>query len=212
MTATVADEHLIALVAGGDPDAVGGLYNRHAGVLLAVAFRILGSRADAEDIVHDAFASLPDRSRHYAVERGSVAAWLIILVRNLCLDRLRRRGVRAALVRESPQVLHPPPAGDPGARRRHRTPGRARARCARIVAARAAEHASNGLFRGPQLLGDCGSRGNLSRDRQVSSGARSRGITRGSGRRGRPAISRLTTSFRHVALRVLVRRHARMGG
>jgi RNA polymerase sigma-70 factor (ECF subfamily) len=113
MTATVADEHLIALVAGGDPDAVGGLYDRHAAVLLAVAFRILGSRADAEDVVHDAFASLPDRSRHYAVERGSVAAWLIILVRNLCLDRLRRRGVRAALVRESPQVLHPPPAGDP---------------------------------------------------------------------------------------------------
>jgi RNA polymerase sigma-70 factor (ECF subfamily) len=113
MMATVADEHLIAQVASGDPDAVGGLYDRYATVLLPVALRILGSRADAEDVVHDAFVTLPERSRHYSVERGSVAAWLIILVRNLSLDRIRRRGVRAAFVRESPQALQPQAANDP---------------------------------------------------------------------------------------------------
>jgi RNA polymerase sigma-70 factor (ECF subfamily) len=113
MTATGVDEHLIAQVASGDPEAVGGLYDRYAAVLLPVALRILGSRADAEDVVHDTFATLPDRSRHYAVERGSVAAWLVILVRNLSLDRIRRRGVRTALARESPEVLHPQAPSDP---------------------------------------------------------------------------------------------------
>jgi len=113
MTATLADEHLIAQVASGDSEAIGGLYDRYAAVLLPVALRILGNRADAEDVVHDAFATLPERSRHYAAERGSVAAWLIILVRNLSLDRIRRKGVRAALVRESPEVLLPKAAGDP---------------------------------------------------------------------------------------------------
>jgi len=113
LIATVADEQLIARVASGDLDAIGGLYDRYAAVLLPVALRILGNRADAEDIVHDAFVTLPERSRHYAAERGSVCAWLVILVRNLCLDRIRRRAVRAAFVRESPQEVEPQPAGDP---------------------------------------------------------------------------------------------------
>lgn len=109
----VTDEHLLAQVAFGDPDAVGWLYDRYAPVLLPVALRILSSLADAEDVIHDAFVSLPERSRHYAVERGSVAAWLIILVRNLSLDRIRRRGVRTAYLRESSQGSQAVPPSDP---------------------------------------------------------------------------------------------------
>jgi RNA polymerase sigma-70 factor (ECF subfamily) len=115
MTATSADERLMAQVAAGDVDAIGSLYDRYAAVLLPVAQRILGDRADAEDVVHDAFATLPERSRHYSAERGSVAAWLVILVRNLSLDRIRRRGVRVAVARENPELLHPRAAGDPEA-------------------------------------------------------------------------------------------------
>jgi len=95
-------------VASGDQDAVAGLYDRYSHVLLPVALRILGSRADAEDVLHDAFVTLPDRARHYSADRGSVAAWLTILVRNLSLDRARRRGVRQALTREVAESTQPP--------------------------------------------------------------------------------------------------------
>jgi RNA polymerase sigma-70 factor (ECF subfamily) len=194
MMATVADEHLIAQVASGDPDAVGGLYDRYATVLLPVALRILGSRADAEDVVHDAFVTLPERSRHYSVERGSVAAWLIILVRNLSLDRIRRRGVRAAFVRESPQALQPQAANDPE------------------IAADAARHAERvrraleslplvqqvtlrtAFLRGSQLLRDCRSGGALSRDRQVTRGTCACLATRSA--RGRGHSSFLPLNFR----------------
>jgi RNA polymerase sigma-70 factor (ECF subfamily) len=107
MLATRADGQLMTRVASGDRDAVAGLYDRYAAVLLPVALRILGSRADAEDVLHDAFVTLPDRARHYSSERGSVAAWLTILVRNLSLDRARRRGVRHALAREVVESTQP---------------------------------------------------------------------------------------------------------
>jgi len=108
MSATAADRQLMTRVASGDQDAVAGLYDRYSHVLLPVALRILGSRADAEDVLHDAFVTLPDRARHYSADRGSVAAWLTILVRNLSLDRARRRGVRQALTREVAESTQPP--------------------------------------------------------------------------------------------------------
>jgi RNA polymerase sigma-70 factor (ECF subfamily) len=108
MSATVADGQLMTGVVSGDRDAVAGLYDRYAAILLPVALRILGSRADAEDVLHDAFVSLPDRARHYSAERGSVVAWLTILVRNLSLDRARRRGVRQALTRDVADATQPP--------------------------------------------------------------------------------------------------------
>jgi RNA polymerase sigma-70 factor (ECF subfamily) len=95
------DAHLMAQVASGDRDAIGYLYDRYGATLLPVALRILGNRADAEDVLHDAFVTLPERARHYSAERGSIAAWLIILVRNLSIDRTRRRGARQALTQNS---------------------------------------------------------------------------------------------------------------
>jgi RNA polymerase sigma-70 factor (ECF subfamily) len=102
------DPHLMGRVALGDRDAVGALYDRYVTILLPVALRILGNQADAEDVIHDVFVSLPERARHYAAERGSVVAWLVILVRNASLDRTRRRVVRQSLTVETLQGAQPP--------------------------------------------------------------------------------------------------------
>lgn len=78
----------------GEPDALARLYAEHAGRLTAVAARLLGSRADAEDVVQDLFVGLPEALGRYE-ERGQVGAWLRRLVIRLALGRLRaerRRG------------------------------------------------------------------------------------------------------------------------
>jgi RNA polymerase sigma-70 factor (ECF subfamily) len=95
--ATVVDADIMARVASGEREAVGVLYDRYAATLLPIALRIVGNRADAEDVLHDAFVTLPARARHYSAERGSIGAWLVILVRNLSIDRTRRRGVRQSV-------------------------------------------------------------------------------------------------------------------
>ena len=87
-------------VSGGDLNAVEALYDRYAPTLLAVALRIVRDRAEAEDVLHDAFVCVGDRAGQYVVERGTVAAWLVTLVRNLSIDRTRRRGRRGSILRD----------------------------------------------------------------------------------------------------------------
>ena len=94
-TTTRSDAELVALVTGGDLAALGALYDRYAGILLAVAYRLLMSRADAEDVVHDVFVGLPEALRRYE-ERGALASWLKRVTVRVALSRLRHDEVRAA--------------------------------------------------------------------------------------------------------------------
>jgi RNA polymerase sigma-70 factor (ECF subfamily) len=96
---TSSDGELIALLARGDLEAAACLYDRYASLLLALALRIVRDRTEAEDVVHDAFVTLNDRASQYAAERGSVVAWLVTLVRNLSIDRTRRRERRGHILR-----------------------------------------------------------------------------------------------------------------
>src|SRR5262249_19356123 len=66
------------------------LYRRHADALLAVAYRLLLSRADAEDVVHDLFVGLPEALGKYE-ERGRMESWLKRIVVRLALSRLRMK-------------------------------------------------------------------------------------------------------------------------
>ncbi|MFF7069479.1 sigma-70 family RNA polymerase sigma factor [Streptomyces pseudovenezuelae] len=61
------------------------------GRLASLAYRLLGSAADAEDVVQDAFLrwQAADRERIEVPE-----AWLVKVVTNLCLDRLRSARAR----------------------------------------------------------------------------------------------------------------------
>lgn len=103
-----ADTELLKLIAGGDVRAVGELYDRYSPTLFPIALRIVRDRSEAEDVLHDAFVAVNERAGQYAPERGTVIAWLVTLVRNLSIDRTRRRERRGALAREV--LPHEPPA------------------------------------------------------------------------------------------------------
>lgn len=105
---TKSDVELLTLIATGDVRAVGLLYDRYSPTLFPIALRIVRDRAEAEDLIHDAFVAVNERAGQYTPERGSVIAWLVTLVRNLSIDRTRRRERRGALAREV--LPHEPPA------------------------------------------------------------------------------------------------------
>jgi RNA polymerase sigma-70 factor (ECF subfamily) len=98
----------MSAIAGGAVEAVGVLYDRHSSILFPIARRI--AKGEAEDVLHDVFVSLPDRAKSYTAARGNVAAWLIIVVRNLALDRVRRRGRHAEIEREVAEPAPPAPS------------------------------------------------------------------------------------------------------
>lgn len=102
-----SDAALLARIAAGDTAAVGALYDRHAPALFPIAVRIVRDRSEAEDVLHDAFVAVSERAGQYTPERGSVIAWLVTLVRNLSIDRTRRRERRGTIGREV--IAHEPP-------------------------------------------------------------------------------------------------------
>ena len=80
----------LAAAARGDADAIGRFYDAHVDGLYAFVFYRVGrDQALAEDIVQDTFARALAQLGDYDPGRGTVAAWLTTLSRNLIRDHLR---------------------------------------------------------------------------------------------------------------------------
>lgn len=72
------------------------LAEEYAGRLYAVAYRMLGHRADAEDAVQRALTKCFAARDTYS-PRWAVSTWLYRALSNVCIDELRRRRPTAAL-------------------------------------------------------------------------------------------------------------------
>jgi RNA polymerase sigma-70 factor (ECF subfamily) len=84
----VTDADLIARTRAGEPAALAELYRCYATQILTLATRLLGSTADAEDLLHDLFVGLPEALRRYEDE-GKFSAWLRTVAVRMALMRLR---------------------------------------------------------------------------------------------------------------------------
>jgi RNA polymerase sigma factor (sigma-70 family) len=78
--------------------------------LRAVATRMLGSAAEADDAVQEAWIRL-DRADTHDVE--NLAGWLTTVVARVCLDMLRSRRAKREASLDEPPVAAVPSAGDP---------------------------------------------------------------------------------------------------
>jgi RNA polymerase sigma-70 factor (ECF subfamily) len=92
----VDDRILVEAAQAGDPDAFEALVRRYQGPVYRTALRILGSRADAEDVSQDTFVRA---WRSLARFRGdsAVATWLYRIVTRRCLDLIAARRRTEAL-------------------------------------------------------------------------------------------------------------------
>ena len=86
----LADEELMLLVQDADPRAFEVLYDRHGGAAFSLAYRMVGTRAAAEDIVQEAFLSIWRSRVRFQRERGSVRTWVLGIVHHRAIDALRR--------------------------------------------------------------------------------------------------------------------------
>jgi RNA polymerase sigma-70 factor (ECF subfamily) len=77
---------------------VADLYREYAPVVLRSARRILRSRADADEIVHDVFVSFLQRPEQCA-GAGCFPAFLYGAVTNACLNRIRNVAIRRRVLR-----------------------------------------------------------------------------------------------------------------
>jgi RNA polymerase sigma-70 factor (ECF subfamily) len=88
-SARLAD--LLARTALADQAAFAELYRLSSAHLFAVALRILRERSAAEEVLQDAFVNVWHHAASYSGAKSQPLTWLTSIVRNRCLDQLRRR-------------------------------------------------------------------------------------------------------------------------
>jgi RNA polymerase sigma-70 factor, ECF subfamily len=90
---SLADEDVMQLVRRGDARAFEIVYERHSAAAFSLAYRMMGTRAGAEDVTQDAFLSLWRSGARYDRARGSVRTWVLGIVHHRAIDALRRATV-----------------------------------------------------------------------------------------------------------------------
>lgn len=91
---TVSDETLAQAAAGGDGEAFSSLLTRHYDRVFRLCFRLLGAKADAEDLCQDICAALPAKMAAYRAD-ARFTTWLYRVVVNAANDWRRRRATHA---------------------------------------------------------------------------------------------------------------------
>ena len=91
------DLSLLQRIAAHDTGALAELYDRHSRLIFGLILRILRDRAEAEEILQDAFARVWTRAEKYDARMGGPLPWIVRVARNCAIDRLRARRVRAAI-------------------------------------------------------------------------------------------------------------------
>lgn len=94
---TTPDDLLVRAMAAGESDAMGQLYDRWSSSIFGLALRITREKADAEEVVVDAFAQAWRDAKRFEPGRGSVGAWLATIARSRALDLVRATGRRNRL-------------------------------------------------------------------------------------------------------------------
>src|SRR5919198_3737705 len=91
------DEHaLIQRVKAGDHEAFDVLFQRHFPTVYRQAFRLVGTQAEAEEVVQEVFLTLYEKAQTFRGE-SAFSTWLYRITMNAALSRLRRRKRAEAL-------------------------------------------------------------------------------------------------------------------
>lgn len=85
--AAPSDEELLARVEKKDYDAVGVLFDRYARLFRGIAYRILGDRGEAEDMVQEIFLRLCQKSNTFDPAKGSARTWMVQFAYRRSFDR-----------------------------------------------------------------------------------------------------------------------------
>ena len=101
----VPDEELINRARTGEQQAMLVLYDRYAGLVYSVAFKILRNRSDAEELTQDIFIRLWQKE-NYQSKRGSLKSFLGLLTRHRAIDRLRQRNTSQNVFEKMQQSLY----------------------------------------------------------------------------------------------------------
>lgn len=101
------DAGLVALTGQGDAEAASRLVARHLPRMTALARRMLGDSAEAEDVAQDVFMKVWTQAKRWQPGAAKFETWLHRVAINACYDRLRKR--RGVPLDEADERVDPAP-------------------------------------------------------------------------------------------------------
>ena len=108
------DLELIRRMAERDARALDAFYERYKRTAFSLVYRIVGNRADAEDVLVDVFWQAWQQAGRYDPSRGKPLAWLLTIARTRAIDSVRAQSSRRTEALETrPETAAPNTAGDP---------------------------------------------------------------------------------------------------
>jgi RNA polymerase sigma-70 factor (ECF subfamily) len=85
---TLSDEALLAGLGSGDPEAAATFVNRFQNRVFGMTLSILRDRQAAEEAAQEAFVRAWRHASTYDPRKGTVAAWLLMIARNVSINML----------------------------------------------------------------------------------------------------------------------------
>ena len=86
------DADLLLSLARGDHPALGELMNRHLGAIKSLAWHMMGDEMIAEDVAQEVFLRAWKQAPNWQKGKAKFSTWLHRVAKNLCYDRLRKKG------------------------------------------------------------------------------------------------------------------------
>ncbi len=96
---------------GGDEHALRMAYDRYGGAILHISLRLLGNRADAEDVTQATFVAAWQGRETFDPDRGGILGWLLGIARRKAIDKIRS-AARDDRITETIRALPEPAAAE----------------------------------------------------------------------------------------------------
>jgi RNA polymerase sigma-70 factor (ECF subfamily) len=96
---------LLARVALSDQQAFAELYRQTSSHLYAVALRILRESGAAEEVLQESYVNIWHHAGSYVAAKSQPLTWLTSIVRNRCLDQIRRREIDTVTIDDEEQGM-----------------------------------------------------------------------------------------------------------
>ena len=99
-TVEESQAQLLRRIAAQDRDALAEFYDQTARPLFSIAYRMLGNSEESEEVIQDVFVQIWTKAPTFDANIGLPFHWVLGILRNRCIDRLRARQRRARVIVE----------------------------------------------------------------------------------------------------------------
>ncbi len=103
-----ADEALIERVSRKAPGSLEALYHALSPRLYSIALNLLRNPEDASEALQDTFIRIWEKAPSYDAAKSKAFSWMVMILRGHCLDRMRKRKLRAPVWEDWDSVQHNP--------------------------------------------------------------------------------------------------------